>query len=689
MTTDNGDFQPSETPKPDKLDTLVDMDQLPLAQRHYIHANEVGKYKGFRIYTGTRGATYIDETEQERYVPYQAVDLKAKWVKDFITNDPETGKARTKAPPFEITTEDENSGEMVKLTIEGLYHVPNHGPNEIEYEDGSIRPAGQSYTDADGNKLQQKKNMHDQAIIRTSNHALVLNGDKKIPATAQKGSVHLSDESDSPIQALYRDANGKQMIIFTPKERKRRKDTFWAYQRAAFEDADSVLTPLLEDIENVDNWNDSKKVIALVGLTGFRHGSTGKPRRLPANAEEKENVDSKNYTGERTGIGAGSLIASEVNRSKDSVTFKFTGKEDVPQEHEYNDSTEEGRRILAIVDSALKGKGPEDRLFATNTKANNMVLRSLVPDPTREISISTEERTFISTPHKLEMKNLRTHVGTALAKKELANRIGEFRQSISGKSDKAIELAFTTLRKEIGLVVGAALGHKGRVELTKEEKEQVEQGIDVERTWKVKAAMALNNYIDPAIWKDVMPEGTVAKLMKTVNFSRSTNSTLQKASVPFLKAKGKYKGRTGGITPDWTMKVPGEERDIDEWAEARGKKAEERQWGIKPVGGQHIAKTWIGSLADKGFTYPLIKQVIGSQMWFAQDGIDYVANLGINENELVTSVEKATFTYNKPSVSYAPSGRNNHNSKRKSSGKQGERYQGDIIDDEEDDYSNV
>lgn len=176
---------------------------------------------------------------------------------------------------------------------------------------------------------------------------------------------------------------------------------------------------------------------------------------------------------------------------------------------------------------------------------------------------------------------------------------------------------------------------------------------------------------------------------KAANLSRSTKSTLQKASVLFLKAKGKYKGRTGGITPDWTMKVPGEERDIDEWAEARRKKAEERQWGIKPVGGQHMAKTWIGSLADKGFTYPLIKQVIGSQMWFAQDGIDYIANLGINENELVTSVEKATFTYNKPSVSYAPSGRNNHNSKRKSSGMQGERYQGDIIDDEEDDYNNV
>jgi len=152
----------------------------------------------------------------------------------------------------------------------------------------------------------------------------------------------------------------------------------------------------------------------------------------------------------------------------------------------------------------------------------------------------------------------------------------------------------------------------------------------------------------------------------------------------FLKAKGKYKGRTGGITPDWTMKVPGEERDIDEWAEARKKKAEERQWGIKPVGGQPMSKTWVGSLNEKGFSSPLIKQVLGSQMWFIQDGVDYVATLG---NEVVTTVEKATFTYNKPSVSYAPSGRNNHNSNRRSSGKQGERYQGDIIDDEEDDHN--
>ena len=40
-----------------------------------------------------------------------------------------------------------------------------------------------------------------------------------------------------------------------------------------------------------------------------------------------------------------------------------------------------------------------------------------------------------------------------------------------------------------------------------------------------------------------------------------------------LKAEGKYNGRTGGITHDASMKLPGEERDIDEYAEARERKA--------------------------------------------------------------------------------------------------------------------
>ena len=147
-----------------------------------------------------------------------------------------------------------------------------------------------------------------------------------------------------------------------------------------------------------------------------------------------------------------------------------------------------------------------------------------------------------------------------------------------------------------------------------------------------------------------------------------------------LKGEGKYKGRTGGITPDASMKLPGEERDIDEYAEARKKKGEDRQWGIKDFGGNPLSKTWIGSLMEKGYSSPVVKEIINNQMWFIQDGVDYVATLG---NNGVTNIEKAQFkatTNNRPSVSYAPSGRN---TKNKSSGKQGERYQGETIDEDE------
>ena len=166
---------------------------------------------------------------------------------------------------------------------------------------------------------------------------------------------------------------------------------------------------------------------------------------------------------------------------------------------------------------------------------------------------------------------------------------------------------------------------------------------------------------DLGIWSPNAADGVLS--------TKSTLDTLldlkiKKASVPFLKAKGKYKGRTGGITPDWTMKLPGEERDIDEWAEARRKKAENRQWGIVDMGGQQpMSKTWVGSLNEKGFSSPVIKQVLGSQMWFIQDGVDYVATLGTS---VVMNVEKAKFppikSQNMSGIatapSYSPAGRN-------------------------------
>jgi hypothetical protein len=120
----------------------------------------------------------------------------------------------------------------------------------------------------------------------------------------------------------------------------------------------------------------------------------------------------------------------------------------------------------------------------------------------------------------------------------------------------------------------------------------------------------------------------------------------------------KFKGRTGGRTPDWQDKSPNEERDIDEWAYKRKEKAEDRAWGLE------INKTWIQSLNEQGFSTPTIREVSpdGSQMWFIEKGVDYVADLSPNG---LGEIKKATFIVpfpnqspTNPTVSYDPSGSN-------------------------------
>ena len=123
----------------------------------------------------------------------------------------------------------------------------------------------------------------------------------------------------------------------------------------------------------------------------------------------------------------------------------------------------------------------------------------------------------------------------------------------------------------------------------------------------------------------------------------------------------KFKGRTGGRTPDHNDKTPLEERDIDEWADKRKEKAEDRSWGLE------INKTWIQSLNEQGFVSPIIKEVApdGSKMWFIEKCVDYVADLSTDG---LGDIKKATFLVpfpnqspSNPTISYDPSGGNQRN----------------------------
>ena len=134
--------------------------------------------------------------------------------------------------------------------------------------------------------------------------------------------------------------------------------------------------------------------------------------------------------------------------------------------------------------------------------------------------------------------------------------------------------------------------------------------------------------------------------------------------------------------------IPGQERDIDEWAAAREKKGEDRQWGYRRLPGRPPkgatkemikSTTWMESLTDQGFPSPIIKEVLdnGKQLWFMADGVEYVGNILSNGHIFV---EKATFA--NPTVSYAPTQTTKKRLERNNV--QGEPYTGDTIEDLED-----
>ena len=121
--------------------------------------------------------------------------------------------------------------------------------------------------------------------------------------------------------------------------------------------------------------------------------------------------------------------------------------------------------------------------------------------------------------------------------------------------------------------------------------------------------------------------------------------------------KSKFNGRMGGVTPNWMDKVPGEERNIEEFAANYGKKKENRPDALA----LEVDKSWIGGLANKGYSAAIIKDVTsdGKQLWFVNEGIDYVADLGATG---ILNVEKAKFEKKtkptpapeKPMISYNP-----------------------------------
>jgi len=126
-----------------------------------------------------------------------------------------------------------------------------------------------------------------------------------------------------------------------------------------------------------------------------------------------------------------------------------------------------------------------------------------------------------------------------------------------------------------------------------------------------------------------------------------------------------WENLTKGMNPESTLAdITGrKEKDVDHDADERARKGENNSFGLKDTGtppGKQLfsqkPKMWMESLMEKGYTTPVVKEVSpdNKQLWFVNDGIDYVANLN---GSGVTHVQKAKFVDQSPppKISYSPS----------------------------------
>jgi len=323
--------------------------------------------------------------------------------------------------------------------------------------------------------------------------------------------------------------------------------------------------------------------------------------KLAQNPEEMDDADAIIYVISKTALrqghrsnpdarGGSTLQVRDINiEGEDTVHFALPTKAGMFTEFSKKDPT-----LVKILRPRMEGKSSTDRLFDSDQRTNNERLRKHLGGKGVE---------------GVSMKSLRTHAATSLALQELKKLI----QSKTVRRAKT-KTAYNNLRNEVGLKVGTLLGHKRQ---TKDNEGKLTDPPEYEFT----GATALGSYISPVF-----------------------DEQLSQHFAPEEKEQNLNKA----FTPDWRAKGPAKERDIDKYAEARKRKGENRQWGIKETGGDpRIIQnsqpiTWMDSLIAQGFIAPMIKGVTsdGTQMWFLSNGTDYIANLGTFGTVFV---EKAVF----------------------------------------------
>jgi len=247
--------------------------------------------------------------------------------------------------------------------------------------------------------------------------------------------------------------------------------------------------------------------------------------------------------------------------------------------------------------------------------------------------------------------------------------------------------AFNITDWELSLKVPEEKAEATRISFTQQRVAIASQLNQMGFTVKLKDADVVLEDLDFTISGESAPTAQITAEQQMIALEQQMQQA-QMMQNPAEMQGGEEEMMQKGYVPDWAGKGPMEERDIDEWAEDRERKADSRFWGYKRLPGRppkgvdkRVIKsdTWINNLVGQGFGTPLIKEVSqdGKQLWFVADGVDYVADI-LSSGKLF--VEKAKFT--NPSVSYAPT--QTTKKRIEPNNVQGEPYTGDTVDEEND-----
>lgn len=217
--------------------------------------------------------------------------------------------------------------------------------------------------------------------------------------------VQVSDDPTNPLTVAARDTAGRPKYLYVDAYHAQQAALKYARQKDLHAKIDVLDTALAKDAKT----DDTAAALLLIRRTGLRQGST---------ADRKAKVQA---------YGATTLLAKHVKvATGGKVHLDFIGKEGKHLVFDVEDP-----ELATVLRSRLKGKGPEDRVFATSAaKTNAYLTKTLGGD-------------FV-------VKDLRTYHANALALQEIAK--------IKEKPKTLVD--FKKVRLAIAKVVAAHLGNE-------------------------------------------------------------------------------------------------------------------------------------------------------------------------------------------------------------------------------------